>query len=48
MALANKRFTMTVFDDVGHGFFCEDRPSYAKAAAQQSWKEMIALFRNAL
>lgn len=48
MARANKRFTMTVFDDVGHGFFCEDRPSYVKAAAQQSWKEMIALFRNAL
>lgn len=48
MAKANKRFTMTVFDDVGHGFFCEDRASYVKPAAQQSWKEMLAIFRDAL
>lgn len=48
MAKANKRFTLTVFDDVGHGFFCEDRASYAKSAAQQSWKEMIGIFRAAL
>ncbi len=48
MANANKRFTMTVFDDVGHGFFCEDRPSYVKSAAQQSWTEMLAVFKAAL
>jgi len=48
MAKANKRFTMTVFDDAGHGFFCEDRASYMKPAAQQAWTEMIGTFRAAL
>ncbi len=44
MTSANKRYTMNVFPNVGHGFFCEDRESYNEAATEESWNAMIAFF----
>ncbi len=44
MTAANKQYTMTVFPDVGHGFFCEDRASYDAAATEASWKSTLAFF----
>jgi carboxymethylenebutenolidase len=41
---ANKRYTMTVFPDVGHGFFCEDRASYDAAATEEAWNSTLAFF----
>lgn len=45
MTAAHKRYTMNVFPNVGHGFFCEDRESYNEAATNESWDAMLALFR---
>ena len=45
MTAANKRYTMNVFPDVGHGFFCEERDSYDEAAADEAWQATLALFR---
>lgn len=33
---ANRSFRMETFPDAGHGFFCEDRPSYHKESADRS------------
>jgi pimeloyl-ACP methyl ester carboxylesterase len=44
MTAANKRYTMTVFPDVGHGFFREDRESYNAAATQAAWDATLAFF----
>ena len=48
MSSAAKQFTMTVFPGVGHGFFCEDRESYDKSAAERSWRDTIAFFHEYL
>jgi carboxymethylenebutenolidase len=48
MTAANKHYTMTVFPDVGHGFFCEDRASYDAAATGQAWKGTLAFFAENL
>ena len=45
MTAANKRYTMNVIPNVGHGYFCEDRESYNEAATKESWDAMLALFR---
>ena len=34
---AQKRFVNVEFSDADHGFFCDARPSYNAAAAQQAW-----------
>jgi carboxymethylenebutenolidase len=44
MSAANKHFSMTVFPNTGHGFFCEDRASYNEAAANAAWKGTLDLF----
>ncbi|HTR07102.1 MAG TPA: dienelactone hydrolase family protein [Paraburkholderia sp.] len=35
-----------VYDDAGHAFFADYRPSYRKADAQDGWKRAIAWFRG--
>ena len=45
---ANKGFTLTVFPQVGHGFFCDERSSYDKSAAAASWDATLAFFREHL
>jgi carboxymethylenebutenolidase len=32
------------YGDVGHGFFCEQRPSYDAAAAMDAWQKVTELF----
>jgi carboxymethylenebutenolidase len=48
LTAANKRYTMNVFPNVGHGFFCEDRESYDAAATEASWNATLAFFAEAL
>lgn len=33
-----------VFDDAGHGFFCDARDAYAPDAAARAWREVLELF----
>ena len=37
LSAANKAYTLSVFPDAGHGFFCDQRKSYAAAAAARAW-----------
>ena len=48
LSAAEKRFAIHVFPDAGHGFFCADRPSYAPAAAAESWDLMADFFARHL
>jgi carboxymethylenebutenolidase len=45
---ARKQYTMTVFAGATHGFFCEDRDSYNRDAAERSWRATTAFFREYL
>jgi carboxymethylenebutenolidase len=45
---AGKQYTMTVFPDATHGFFCEDRASYNADAADRSWRATLAFLREYL
>lgn len=48
MAEGKKEYRMTCFPNVGHGFFCDDRPSYDKYAAETSFKQTVDFFRTCL
>lgn len=48
MAEDKKEYHMTCFPDVGHGFFCDDRPSYDEYAAKTSFKHTVGFFRDHL
>lgn len=37
-----KRYTLAVYPGAGHGFLCEERASYAPAAAARAWREALA------
>jgi carboxymethylenebutenolidase len=37
---------IVVYDDAGHAFFADYRPSYRKADAEDGWKRAIAWFRE--
>jgi len=37
-----------VFKAAGHGFFCDDRPSYDASAAQTSWDTTLSWFSKYL
>ncbi|WP_179400706.1 dienelactone hydrolase family protein [Burkholderia guangdongensis] len=37
---------IVIYDDAGHGFFADYRPSYVKADAEDSWKRAIAWLRK--
>lgn len=42
-----KRYALSVYPGAGHGFCCEDRPSYAPAATKAAFAEADAFFRAA-
>jgi carboxymethylenebutenolidase len=39
---------VVVYPDVGHGFFCDERAAYDRAAAEDAWRRVTALFRDEL
>ncbi len=46
-AISNRNAVVT-YPGAGHGFNCEERPSYAPAAAADAWKRTLDWFRGAL
>lgn len=45
---AGKDATLRIFDDAGHAFFADYRPSYREAAAFALWPEMVGFFERHL
>lgn len=43
-----KRHEIVVYPGADHGFFCDQRPSYQQAAADDAWRRVTALFREEL
>ncbi len=43
LSAAQKPFEAIVYPEADHGFFCEDRKAYCPDAAQDAWKESIAV-----
>ncbi|HET7307992.1 MAG TPA: dienelactone hydrolase family protein [Gammaproteobacteria bacterium] len=43
---AGLRYGLQVFADTGHAFFCDARPSYNAAAAEESWAMLLDFFRR--
>jgi carboxymethylenebutenolidase len=39
---------VVVYPGADHGFFCDQRPTYQKAAAEDAWKRVKALFQDRL
>jgi carboxymethylenebutenolidase len=39
-----KEYTLKVYPDADHGFFCHERASYNRAAAEDSWRQLTAFF----
>jgi carboxymethylenebutenolidase len=37
-----------VYPDADHGFFCDQRATYQKAAAEDAWRRVLELFREQL
>ncbi len=48
LADAKVRHEVVVYPGVGHGFFCDQRASYDKAAAHQAWEKVGKLFDDEL
>lgn len=42
----DKRYTLSVYPGVGHGFCCEDRPAFVPASASSAFSELLAFFNN--
>lgn len=45
---AHKTFASMEFADADHAFFCDARPSYNKAAAEQAWAVSLAFLKSNL
>ncbi|MHB8756041.1 MAG: dienelactone hydrolase family protein [Candidatus Acidiferrales bacterium] len=45
---AGKKFVNVEFSDADHAFFCDARPSYNKAAAEQAWALSLAFLKSNL
>ena len=45
---AGKQFSLEVFPDATHGFFCNDRESYHAQAASQAWEKTKEFFSKNL
>jgi carboxymethylenebutenolidase len=45
---AGKSHVQVTFSEAGHGFFCDERPSYEPNAARQSWALTLAFFESYL
>lgn len=43
-----KPYTIKLYPDANHGFFCHERSSYHAAAAADSWKELLQFFHTYL
>ncbi len=43
-----KEYTLKVYPDADHGFFCHERSSYNHVAAEDSWHELTQFFRKHL
>ncbi|HSM81970.1 MAG TPA: dienelactone hydrolase family protein [Nodosilinea sp.] len=43
-----KDYTVQVYPEANHGFFCHERESYHAAAAAHAWQTLIAFFRQHL
>jgi len=43
-----KSFTMEVYPEATHGFFCDERPSYHEASAKHAWEKTKAFFAQHL
>ncbi|WP_016952640.1 dienelactone hydrolase family protein [Anabaena sp. PCC 7108] len=43
-----KEYTLKLYPDADHGFFCHERSSYNRLAAEDSWHELKQFFRNHL
>ena len=43
-----KNYKLKVYDDAEHGFFCHERSSYDRLAAEDSWHELIEFFTRYL
>jgi carboxymethylenebutenolidase len=48
LAVLGKDAEVIVYPGADHGFFCEERPSYHEAAAQDSWRKLLRLFDTKL
>ena len=48
LAKAKAKHEVVVYPGADHGFFCDQRPSYQKAAAADAWKRVKALFASEL
>jgi carboxymethylenebutenolidase len=45
-AAGNTKSQIDVFENSGHGFFADYRPSYNEADAKEGWRRAVAWFRN--
>jgi carboxymethylenebutenolidase len=48
LAKAGVRHDVVVYPDADHGFFCDQRGTYQKAAAEDAWKRVKQLFQQEL
>jgi carboxymethylenebutenolidase len=48
LARQKVRHEIVVYPDADHGFFCDQRGTYEKAAAEDSWKRVKKLFEEEL
>jgi len=44
----NKEYTLKLYSDANHGFFCHERSSYNRLAAEDSWHELTQFFQKHL
>lgn len=43
-----KDYTLKVYPDAGHGFFCHERSDYNRLAAEEAWRELTWFFQQHL
>lgn len=43
-----KDYALKIYADANHGFFCDERASYNRSAAEHSWHELMAFFHQHL
>lgn len=48
LANADVDHEVVVYDGVGHGFFCDERPDYDKDSADDAWARLTTLFADKL
>ncbi len=48
LGTADKRYTLDLYPGAGHGFFCDDRPTYHAEAAAQGWHRILDFFNQHL